>query len=47
MKDNADNINIVKLKSISDEIELGMIKAISEDNNIPYIVRDYGSGATQ
>ncbi len=44
MRKNADNINIIKLRSISNEMVLGMIKAILSDNNIPYIVKDYGSG---
>lgn len=44
MRNNADDINIIKLRSISNEIELGMIKEILKDNNIPYIVKDYGSG---
>lgn len=38
-----DNIN-VKLKSISNEIELAMIKEILGDNNIPYIIKEYGAG---
>lgn len=44
MTDNVDNINIVKLKSISNDIELNMIKEILSNNDIPYIVKDYGSG---
>lgn len=38
-----DTIN-VKLKSISNEIELAMIKEILADNNIPYIIKEYGAG---
>lgn len=45
MKNNRNNVNIIKLKSISNEVELGMIKKILDDNNIPYIIRDHGSGA--
>ncbi len=41
---NSDNISIIKLKSISNEIELGMIKEILEDNDIPYLIKDHGSG---
>lgn len=41
---NIDNVSIIKLKSISNEVELSMIKEILDDNNIPYIVKDYGSG---
>lgn len=44
MNNNMDNINIIKLRSISNEIELDMIKAILGDNNIPYIVKDHGAG---
>lgn len=44
MDNNKDGINIIKLRSISNEMELGMIKGILDDNNIPYIVKDYGSG---
>ena len=44
MSKNSDKINIIRLRGISNEIELGMIKAILDDNNIPYIVKDYGSG---
>ncbi|MGO1470622.1 MAG: putative signal transducing protein [Tissierella sp.] len=39
-----DNINIVKLRSISNEIELNMIKAILDDNSIPYIIKNHGAG---
>lgn len=44
MSDYIDNVNIVKLKSISNEVELSMIKEILDDNNVPYVVKDYGSG---
>lgn len=44
MSNSRDDVNIIKLKSISNEIELSMIKGILDDNNIPYIVRDYGVG---
>lgn len=42
---NKDKINLRKLRSVTNEIELGMIKEILEDNNIPYILKDKGSGA--
>lgn len=42
---NKDKINLRKLRSVTNEIELGMIKEIFEDNNIPYILKDKGSGA--
>lgn len=44
MKNNIDKASIKKLKSISNDVELSMIKAILEDNNIAYIVEDSGSG---
>lgn len=44
INNNANDINIIKLKSTPNEIELSMIKGILEDNNIPYIVRDHGTG---
>lgn len=44
MRNNADDVNIIKLRSISNEMELGMIKEILEDNRIPYIIKDYGPG---
>lgn len=44
MKNKLVDATVVKLKSIGNEIELDMIKAILEDNEIPYIVKDYGSG---
>ena len=44
MSKNVDGINIIKLRSISNEMELGIIKAILGDHNIPYIVKNYGSG---
>ena len=42
---NKDKINLRKLRNVTNEIELGMIKEILEDNNIPYILKDKGSGA--
>lgn len=44
MKKKSDDVNIVKLKGIENEMELDIIKSILEDNNIPYIIRDYGMG---
>lgn len=38
-----DDVN-VKLRSISNEIELAMIKEILGENNIPYIIKEYGAG---
>jgi hypothetical protein len=37
MTHNMDDINIIKLKSVSNEIELGMIRSILDDNDIPYL----------
>jgi len=45
MDKHIDEVNLVKLRSITNEIELGIIKEILEDNKIPYIVKDYGPGA--
>ncbi|HHZ14047.1 MAG: DUF2007 domain-containing protein [Caldicoprobacterales bacterium] len=44
MTHNMDDINIIKLKSVSNEIELGMIRSILDDNDIPYLLKDHGSG---
>lgn len=44
-KNNINDVKIVKLKSISNEMELGMIKEILDDNNIPYIVKNQGTGS--
>lgn len=38
------DVNLIKLRSITNEMELGMIKNILDDNRIPYIIRDYGPG---
>lgn len=38
------DVNLIKLRSVSNEMELRMIKEILNDNNIPYIIRDYGPG---
>ncbi|NLJ40732.1 MAG: DUF2007 domain-containing protein [Clostridiales bacterium] len=39
---NKDDINILKLKRVSNEIVLGMVKGILDDNDIPYIIKDKG-----
>ncbi|MFY9176294.1 MAG: DUF2007 domain-containing protein [Caldicoprobacterales bacterium] len=44
MPANQNDINIIKLKSVFNEMDLRMIKAILDDNKIPYIIKDYGSG---
>ncbi len=40
----AEEINLVLLRTLYNEFELGMITSLLEDNNIPFIVKDYGSG---
>lgn len=39
-----DDLELMLLKTTNNEYELGLIKALLEDNNIPFIVRDYESG---
>lgn len=38
------DLELVVLKAINDEYELNLTKSLLEDNNIPFIVKDYGSG---
>ncbi|MGM0396262.1 MAG: putative signal transducing protein [Bacillota bacterium] len=40
-----DNIDLVVLRTIENEFEMNMITAILEDNGIPYIVKNKGSGS--
>ena len=40
----SDRINLVLLRTIYNELELGMITSLLEDNDIPFIVKDSGSG---
>ena len=44
MTNNEEKVKLKKLRSVSNDIELNMIKGILEDNNIQYIVKDYGPG---
>ena len=44
MRKNTDQIKLIKLRSIANEIELSMIKAILDENNIPYLIKDHGPG---
>ena len=44
MKRKNDEVNIIKLRSTSNEMELNMMKAILDDNNIPYIIKNHGAG---
>lgn len=39
-----EELQLVKLTTIKDEYELNLLKSILEDNNIPFIVKDYGTG---
>lgn len=39
-----DEIELVLLKTINNNYELGLIKSILEENQIPYIVKDRGTG---
>lgn len=41
---NSNDIELVPLKSINNNYELDIIKSILDDNNIPYIVKEYGPG---
>lgn len=44
MSKNKDEVNIIKLRSTSNEMELNIMKAILEDNHIPYIIKNHGAG---
>ena len=39
MNTDPEKVNIVKLKSIGNEIELFMIKGLLNDNDIPFIIQ--------
>lgn len=39
-----NDLSLVKLRSISNEVELKMIEAILSDNSVPYIIKDEGAG---
>lgn len=43
--DHVDEIELVVLKTINNNFELGLIKNILEENQIPYIVKDQGTGS--
>lgn len=40
----SEKINLVLLRTITNEFQMGMITSILEDNHIPFIVKDSGSG---
>ena len=44
MTNNEEKLKLKKLRSVSNDIELNMIKGILEDNKIQYIIKDYGPG---
>lgn len=41
---HSDEIELVLLKTITNDYELSLIKNLLEDNQIPYLVKDYGIG---
>ena len=41
---NKNNIEMVLLKTIYNSVELNFIKNLLDENAIPYIMQDYGSG---
>lgn len=43
-RNKSNEIELVPLKSINNNYELDIIKSILDDNNIPYIVKEYGAG---
>jgi len=43
-KDDAAAIDLAVLKTVQNDFELGILKSMLDDNNIPYIIRDYGAG---
>lgn len=43
-KQKLDDLELVLLKTINNEYELNLIKGLLEENEIPYIVKDYGIG---
>ncbi|MGJ0845051.1 DUF2007 domain-containing protein [Tissierella praeacuta] len=40
----SSEIDLVLLRTTNNNFELGIIKGILDDNNIPYIVKNYGAG---
>ncbi|NMA95080.1 MAG: DUF2007 domain-containing protein [Clostridiales bacterium] len=44
MNTDPEKVNIVKLKSIENGIELSMIKGLLNDNDIPFIIRYKDAG---
>lgn len=42
--DNNQDVDLVMLKSINNEYEFNLTKALLEDNQIPFIIKDKGIG---
>lgn len=40
----SDDMELVLLTQVDNEFELGIVSAILDDNGIPFIVKDSGSG---
>ena len=43
-KDHKDNIDLVLLKTANNSMELNFIKNLLDENEIPYMIKDHGSG---
>ncbi|MFA5576708.1 MAG: DUF2007 domain-containing protein [Tissierellaceae bacterium] len=41
---NQDSLELVLIRRVYDNFELGMITAILSENSIPYILKDMGTG---
>ncbi len=44
MSNPSDKLEIVVLKTVSNDYELNLIKNLLDEHNIPYIIKDRGSG---
>lgn len=44
MNNKNDNIEMVILKTTSDNYELSLIKGLLDDASIPYVLKDHGIG---
>lgn len=43
-KNRAGDIEMVLLKTVNNQFELDVVKELLDDNEIPYLIKDYGSG---
>ncbi|HHW31939.1 MAG TPA: DUF2007 domain-containing protein [Clostridiaceae bacterium] len=43
-KDDANQIELVVLKTVDNNVELAMLKGVLDDSGIPYILKDRGAG---